>query len=210
MEESTKKKIHSIEIMVAVVLLLVSILSFFPNSGITGFVSLETKTQEINLTIANSQSYILTTGRKEPFYMTSLKLSGEVIGEGIVKAYMDNGQGERILIYSNVVKKGKGAVAITGMHGISGNAVSVDSEIEGSETEEEDYLLIDYLENIEEELGEIAEDEKTVSGKFKYQCIDSCFIDMMLSEDLGYQLLFYVEEGTILKINEIVYGVRID
>src|SRR3990167_1825551 len=102
MEEPTKKRIHQVEIIVAAVLLLISIASFFPDSGITGFVSIETKKQKLDLSIENSQSYILTTSSKEPFQITSLKLSGEIIGQGIVKAYIDNGQYQRILIYSNI------------------------------------------------------------------------------------------------------------
>jgi len=70
MEESAKKRIHQFEITAALVLLLVAVVSFFPNPGITGYVSIETKKQAIDLTIANSQSYILTTNSKEPFYLT--------------------------------------------------------------------------------------------------------------------------------------------
>lgn len=202
MEESTRKKIHTAEITLAVVLLLVSVLSFFPNTGITGFVSVETKTQELNLTIANSQSHILTTNNEKSFYLTSLKLSGKVIGEGIVKAYIDNGQGQRVLIYSNIVARRKAGLAITGM--------AVSTEKDAADSGAVDYLVIDYLENIEYEPTELAKDERAIEGEFTYQCIDSCFIDMMLNKDIGYQLLFYVEEWTILKVNEMVYTVRID
>lgn len=201
MKESTKKKIHQIEIIAAVVLLLVSIASFFPKAGITGFVSVETKKQRIDLTIANSQSYILTTNSEEPFYLTSLKVSGEVIGKGLVKAYITN-QDQKILIYSNTVKKEQGLDTITGMNKITGNVVGTDSE-----TEE---LIIEHLENIEAELGEIAEDERLFTGGFENQCIDSCFIEMLLNKDTAYQLLFHVEEGTILKINEVIYTIRKD
>ena len=208
MKESTKEKIHQIEIVAAFVLILVSVVSFFPNQGITGYVSVEIKTQQINLTIANSQSYILTTNIQKDFYLTSFQLSGEVIGDGIVKAYLDNGQGQRILIYSNVIKKTKGLDSITGMDKITGNVVGTNPETQ--EEVEEDYLVIDYLENIEEELGEISEDEELAIGNFKNKCIDTCFIEMLLNDEIGYQLLFYVEEGTILKINEIVYSIRQD
>lgn len=203
MEESTKKKIHQIEIIAAVVLLLVSVASFFPKPGITGYVSVETKKQKIDLTIANSQSYILTTNSQEPFYITNLKLSGAITGDGIAKAYIAT-KNQKILIYSNVIKKGQGLDAITGMEKITGNVVGVDS------APEEDYLVIEHLENIEGELGEIAEDETLVKGNFENECVDSCFIEMLLNKDIAYQLLFYVEEGTILNINEIVYTIRKD
>ncbi len=43
MEESNKTKIHQIEIIGAVLLLLIAVVSFFPRPGITGYVSVETK-----------------------------------------------------------------------------------------------------------------------------------------------------------------------
>jgi len=205
MEESTKTKLHQIEIMGAVVLLLISIISFFPKAGITGYVSVETKKQKIDLTIANSQSYILTTNSPEPFYITNLKLSGEVIGDGIAKAYIMNAQNQKILIYSNVMEKGQGLDEITGMDRITGNVVGTDLE----EISEED-LVIEHLENIEGGLGGVTKDEMIYSGPFQDTCIDSCFIEILLNQDIAYQLLFYVEQGTILKINEIIYTTRKD
>lgn len=203
MEESTKKKIHQIELIGAIILLLIAIVSLFPNPGITGHVSLETKKQKIDLTIANSQSYILTTSSEEPFYLTSLKLSGAIIGEGIVNVYITNNQGQKVLIYSNVVKKEQGLDTITGMDKITGLTV-------GDDSEEKDYLVIEHLENLKVQLGSISEDETIFSGSFENGCVDSCFIEMLLNKDTAYQLLFYVEEGTILKINEIVYTIRKD
>ena len=197
MEEQSKKKIHQIEIIAAVVLLLVSIASFFPKPGITGYVSIESKKQKIDLTIANSQSYILTTRSQEPMYLTSLKLSGEVIGDGIAKAYI-SAKDQKILIYSNVIKKGKGLDTVTGMSKITGNVVEVDAKDEAGED-----LVIEHLENIEL-------DELLSKGNFEDACVDSCFIEMLLNKDIAYQLLFYVEEGTILNINEIVYTIRKD
>ncbi len=203
MEESTKSRIHQIEIIAAVVLLFVGIVSFFPNPGITGYVSVESRKQRIDLTIANSQSYILTTNSEEPFSLTSLKFSGEVIGEGIAKAYIATKE-QNILIYSNVVKGEEGIGSVTGMEGITGNVVGVDPELEA------DSLIIEHLENIEGEIGVIREGETIIKGNFENSCVDSCFIEMLLNKDIGYQLLFYVEVGTVLNINEISYTIRKD
>ena len=204
MEESTKKNIHRMEIIGAVVLLLISIASFFPNPGITGYVSVETKTQSIDLTIANSQSYILTTNSEKSFYLTSLKISGEVIGDGIAKVYISNNKGEKALIYSNVVKKNKGLDSITGLGKITGGVVGANSADEG------DSLIIEHLENIGGDVGVIGEDEILTSGVFENKCVDSCFIEMLLSKDNAYQLLFYVQEGTVFKVNGVQYTVRRD
>jgi hypothetical protein len=202
MEESTKKKLHQIEIIGAIILLLVSVASFFPKPGITGYVSVETKKQKIDLTIANSQSYILTTNSQESFYITNLKISGKVVGNGIAKAYIMNAQGQKILIYSNIMEKTTGLDSITGMDKITGKAIGANSE------ETSDELIIEHLENIETE--QLTKEGILTSGNFEDACIDSCFIEMMLNQDIAYQLLFYVEEGTILEVNEIVYTTRRD
>ena len=47
MDENLKKNLHTFEIIAAVTLLLISVASFFPKPGITGFVSVETKKQKI-------------------------------------------------------------------------------------------------------------------------------------------------------------------
>ncbi len=205
MEESTKKKLHQFEITGAVVLLLVSVISLFSNAGITGYVSVETKKEEIDLTIANSQIYVLTTNREEPFYITNLKLSGEVTGKGIVRAFITNAQDQKILIYSNIVDKSAGLDSITGMGKITGNVVGTNVEVDSKKD-----LIIEYLENIEVDLEKIIEGETISTGIFEDVCIDSCFIEMLLNKDIAYQLTFHIEEGTILNINEIVYTTRQD
>ena len=88
MEESTKRKVYQTEIIVGVVLVLVAVASLMGKPQATGFVSVETKKQTIDLNIANSQSYILTTKQEEPFHLTSLRLSGEGIGKGNVEVYL--------------------------------------------------------------------------------------------------------------------------
>lgn len=206
MDESTRKRIYQIEIALAVVLLLVSVISLFPGRGITGYVSVDTKTKALNLTIANSQSYILTTNNEKTFYLTSLKISGEVKGNGRTEIFIDNGKGQRILIFSNIVKKGAGFTGITGMGKISGKFTGASSETD----KEEENLVIEYLENIETKLFGLEEDEELANGKFEDKCIESCFIEMLLNKDIGYQLLFYVEDGIILDLNELSYTVRKD
>ena len=203
MEEDKKKRIYQVEIALVVVLVLVSIVSFLPNSGITGFVSIETKMQPINLTLANSKSYILTTENSE-FTLLSLKVSGEVIGPGIAMIYIDDGQNEH-LIYSNVEDKKTGGMAITGFGRLTGNAINIEDG-----TVEPDYLVLDYLEDLNVQFDTIGEDKRAVSGTFLEECQDTCYIEMLMNKDTAYQLKFFIEKGTILKVNEIVYSVRED
>lgn len=204
MEEQTKMNIRKFEVIGAILLAMVSVITLFGKPGITGFVSVETKVQSIDLSIANSQSYVLTTNQDVPVHLTSLKLSGEVIGKGLVEAYVADSQ-NKILIYSNIAKKETGVGSITGMGKITGNVVGVNGE-----AAQDDYLVIDFLENVKDELGKPGENEEITNGPFKDQCINSCFIDMSVTKDRAYQLLFYVEEGTVLNINQIVYNIKKD
>lgn len=219
MEESTKKTVHQIEITVAVLLIMVSVIALFPNKGITGYISVETKSKTLNLTISNSQSYVLTTNNEALFYLTSIKVSGEVIGKGIAEMYVDNGKEQKALVYSNVVKKEKGVPSITGLGKVSGMAVGVggndknknnapnESELKQNTSED---IIIDYLEKIEYIPQTIAEDEEIITGNFEGRCLESCFVEMPLSKDIAYQLLFYVDDGTLLKINKIEYTIKKD
>lgn len=204
MENYPQSKFHKYEIIGALVLLLVAVISFFPNPGITGFVSVDTKTQKVNLTIMNSQSYILSTNMQQPFYLTSLKISGQVIGKGKANVFLENGKGQKVLVYSNQVKKEKGLSVITGMDKITGKVIGSNSESEG------DYLVIDFLENNENLPGGIQKDEELVFGEFNERCEESCFIEMLLNQGVSYQFLFNIEEGTILYIDKIIYSMRKD
>ena len=90
------------------------------------------------------------------------------------------------------------------MDKITGNVIEADTAQEDSQTD----LVIEYLDNIQGELGALSDEESLFIGNFESQCIESCFIEILLKEDIAYQLLFYVEEGTVLKLNEIVYTIK--
>ena len=91
------------------------------------------------------------------------------------------------------------------MSKITGDVVGADIDsVEG------DSLVIEHLENIEGEFGVIGKGEFTTKGNFEDKCVDSCFTEMLLEEGIAYQLLFYVEEGTIMKVNELSYTIRRD
>lgn len=201
MEEETKKRLHQFEIIGAVVLLLVSVISLFPDTGITGYVSVDVRKQPVDIAVANSQSYLLTTTSEEGFELTSFKISGELIGEGKASVYLDNGQGQKILVFTNIIDSRKGLGSVTGMKEISGLVTGPDTEAQGD-------LILEYLENIDGSFRDLKDQEELFSGKFEEKCVDSCFINMPLNSDLSYLLLFYVEEGAILNINEVVYTAK--
>jgi len=152
---------------------------------ITGFVSSELKTQELNLVITESQNYQIFT--PESVNLSSLRLSGYVDGEGQAKAYLKTANGN-ILIYSNIVKKTANKNLITGM------ATAIDQEI---------VMVPEKTVGFNRET--IAEGYELVSGPFYDTCLDSCFISEEFSKDNPLTLVFEVEPGTVLKITKLVY-----
>lgn len=207
-QKKRKKNIHKIEVAVLLIIVMVGFLSFFRNPTITGNVSVETKNQALDIEIANSQNYILTTNTEYAYKLTSLRLSGEVIGDGVAEVYIDNGQKQKILVYSNKMGEspGLGVEAITGKK--TGRqritALAVD------EGREEINLILDYVKNLPTPQFEIAENEELKEGPFQYKCGETCFMDMYMQKDVSYNLLFYVDEGTILRLDEVTYTVEVE
>ncbi len=198
MKKNSKQKLVKFEIAIAVIILLVGILAFFSYYSITGFVSVESKIQSLNMVIDNSQSFILTSNGEEPYTLTSMRISGEIIGEGFAELYLTDAAGKKILIYENIVKKTKAMSAITGM-------VSVVKRSTLYEKKQLDDLFVILP---DKELGQmpkrtLAENEETSSGFFNNVCKDSCYLEIEMSKDKRYNIIANVEPGTIIKINEI-------
>lgn len=195
-----KEKFKKIQLGVAISLLLVCTLMLFKNPSILGHYSADFKTQTLDIIIDKSQSYALTTTSQEPLYITSLRVSGEVIENGNVEIFIDNNAGQRLLVYKNIKKIEQGLAAVTGM------AVGPES-IEGPEQK---MLLLKPLSQIAWNGAEISlsEEEEYVSGPFKNKCVDTCFIEMPLSSEFTYKLIFNIEPGTKLKINRIIYTLK--
>jgi len=197
---STFKKVKIGAAIAAVLGLSFYILS---NPNITGYVSIDFVMQDLNLTLTQSQIFTMTTTNPEPFTLTSFKLSGEVIGDGRVEIYLDNRQGQQLLIYRNLRTKDKGISAITGL--------AVEGAEQAAEAGKESYFIISPGEIIQSPgLLELSEREETVSGPFSDECVDTCFIRMELSSSTIYGLVFKVEPGTTLKIDRIFYTIDVD
>ena len=154
--------------------------------------------------INESQNFLLTSDNLEPFTITSFKISGNITGNGQAKIYIDSGKGQRVLVYKNIEKKEK-----TGLSTITG--ASTESDIESNKdkrTDKQDkWLVIKPIKVLleKEVFDEIGNDEYLMNGAFSWQCIESCFVRMEISRNIAYRLVFLVEEGTILKIDEVVF-----
>ena len=197
------EKLKKIEVGVAICLLLVGALTFFSYPSITGHVSSDLNTQLVDFMIDESQLFEITTDSVEPFFITSFRISGVFIGNGIVEAYLDNGRGQQILIYDNIREK----KADSGLGLITGGVIG--EEVEFEEVLPEKTLRIKPAEVLSENIKiQLKKGEETFSGEFDSQCIESCFIEMEMAQDVGYNLIFRVESGTKVHLTKIQYTIR--
>ena len=193
-------KLTQVEVIAAVLLILLLSLFLFKAKGITGFVSYDFAIQDLDMTIDRSQSYVLTSGSEKPFDLTSFKLGGEVLGDGVVEVYLDNGKGQELLVFRNSRAVGSGMQKITGM------------AVEGEEPQEGRWLLLSPMQGSasDEPPRRLPPDEEPVSGVFSNECGDTCFISMELSNELSYELIFRIEPGTVLGLDNIIYTIDME
>lgn len=176
-------------------------ITFFPNPGITGHVSVEAGYQPLNMQITQSQKYLVTTDYEDPLMITSLRLSGEVIGDGKAEVIIDNGIGQRLTIYTNEEDRQDGGL-ITGMgkNQITGLAV-------GEKPKEKALLNLVDMGTMDFIAAEPREGKTLTKGKFANMCADTCLVEMELSKESNYVLEIRVSEGTILKLDNMIYGI---
>jgi|SRR3989338_164139 len=172
----------------------------FINPNITGHVLVNINRQNLNIMINESQNFLLTADNEEHFTITSFKISGNITGNGRVKIYIDNGRGQRLLVYKNIAKNSaeqKSLPKITG---------AVTEKIK-KENANDEWLVIKPINTLLEKeiFDEVGSDESLVNGQFAEQCMDTCFMKMQISRNIAYRFIFLVEHGNTLKINEIVY-----
>jgi hypothetical protein len=173
---------------------------------IVGFVPVEIKSQQISINAAESIRYILFTEREGQFNLTSLRLSGEVIGNGRAEIVLDNGLGQELLIYSNI--KQKQGNMITGM-AVDGDANRLPDDVKVDEVTQP-WLIISSGESTKETPEkQLTEDRETVSGKFQTACTDTCYMNMKMQKDLYYSLKIRVDAGTEIRITDLKYTLEV-
>jgi hypothetical protein len=157
---------------------------FFGKPSITGFVPTETYVQELNIDVYESQRFVLSYSNGEPLKLSSLMLSGNVYGNGLVNAYLSNGV-DRLLAFSNKRKKGSSMEQITGL------AVSELNIAPGEKLNQIEALPDGYL---------------TKSGLFQNECLETC----ILNEDMMNRQVLYldviIEPGTSVHISEVKFS----
>jgi len=177
----------------AIVLVFVLLVLLIPSKpDIIGFSDVQVHRQNIALTVDQSKSFsILPNG---PVSITSLSVSGEVLGPGAVNVYLVNDQGAKLRVFSNEKKNRN---LITGFFGdeiIAGSQNSISSSDPVLEIKES--AVLDGFESI----------DSSSPGAFSFACQDSC--DLKNSDSSSYELVAYVEPGTTLIINELDYTTR--
>jgi hypothetical protein len=146
------------------------------DSGITGFVPTDTISQNVNLTASSSQRYSLKSDNN---VLTSLSISGEVVGSGLVNVYLSNGN-EELLVYSNKRKISSAMQHITGL-----SALEIEPQ---GRLDRIDSLPGEYI---------------ATSGVFETQCAQTCVISG-ISGPLYLDVV--IDPGTTLTISKIVFS----
>lgn len=191
--------LKKIAVVIVILIILIVALIFLSNQSITAYVPADFKAQQLNMVIDKSQSFILTTNNQEPYTLTSLRVSGEITGNGLAEIYLADITGQTILIYRNINKKTSGMEAITGMAVVGKSSSYTKGELDKL------LLIIPDKELKETPVRLLAGDEEIKSGIFSNACKDSCFMAMQMSKNNKYHLVVKVEPGTVLKITGIGY-----
>ena len=218
------RDIYRLEIMVAIIGVFMIAMSLLPPPSLTGYVTGLNTTfymQELGLTIDSSNSYTLTTLDGD-LHLSSFMLSGEVFGDGRVEILLDNGKGQQYLIYENVKrqKEFKTRNLITGISaGITGKAVSgtIEDEYTSNESETDvneakegtekigTFLAITPKKLLHYEFTPLNKGDEILKGLFYSECTETCEIPRFMFYSDSYELIFRLESGTSIRIDELKY-----
>lgn len=148
--------------------------------GITGYVPTSTFSQSLDIRVSESQRFNL--GLDQGVGLTSISLSGQVTGQGLVNVYLNDGS-ERKLIYTNRRRKGSSMEVITGLaHG---------------------SLTIKPGEKINEN-PKLPDNYVTVEGGFVNSCVETCVLEASNNNKLSLDVL--IDEDTTLDIRKITFS----
>ncbi len=177
------------------VLFLAGLAYFMGNPSITGYQSYETLVANLGITVSQSQVYTMTTPSDSNLMITSIRLSGKVIGDGVAEVYLDNGLGQRILIYTNKEKTQDSLGSITGM------VVKTQDE----KAIPVNNIILQEQGSTEEAPSPLSKNEAIRNGRFTNSCVDSCYLKMVINSKTHYKLLFLVDKGTTLRLDKLYY-----
>lgn len=176
---------HRLLLGVIVAGILVLVLSL-GRPSITGFVPTETFSQSLDIDVFESERFVLSS--IGALKLSSLSLSGEVFGSGLVNVYLSDGD-SKWLVFSNKKKKG------SSMEHITGFAVGELNIAPGGK--------LDVVESLPD--GYVVE-----SGVFSAECLETCILDKSLFEKSELFLDVVIDPGAQLHISEIRFSTIVD
>jgi len=200
-EKADQARLRFVKVEFAILMICLVLLALvFSRPEIVGYASTNVHSQDLNLVVEQSQRFYLRSLIPEPVHLTSLTISGEITGKGIVSIYLDNQQGIRNLVYKNVKRKDSTHNRITGTSvlgsRVTGNSIQA----------QEENPILDLLEGpVLQGYERLNPAYKTVSGEFHHACVESCLLQARTYEGYRFAIDFLIEPGTRLKIKEIVY-----
>ena len=175
------------ELILIIVALLALPLLFLKPFSLTSFQSLDVSTQKLDLLIENSTEILLKLNSGEGERLTSLAISGEVIGDGYAAVYLTNGK-TKLLVWHNLINL---------QNEITGYSIAK------SQSQFNKTIEISLGEQIKEQIS-IPSEGPFYSGQFSDACVQTCTLDPKW-DGKEWKLLVYLTPGTKLKLDRIIF-----
>ena len=183
-------KIKTIEMIIALAAFFAFVAYIRPIG--TGFlVEANSHTQNLNIILNSSESFMLRSLTNEPVKIDSFSLSGKVAGDGVVAVYLND-----LLVYTNA-KKMSGFNLITGFPIATTNAPASSASSGKALFSIESTGATDFNDAIKSAAG-------YTTGSFADTCIESCSLPPT-AESPNYTMKVYVESGTTFTLGRILY-----
>jgi len=175
------------ELILIIVALLALPLLFLKPVSLTSFQSLDVSTQKLDLLIENSTEILLKLNSGEGERLTSLAISGEVIGDGYAAVYLTDGK-TKLLVWHNLINL---------QNEITGYSIAK------SQSQFNKTIEISLGEQIKEQIS-VPSEGACYSGQFSDACVQTCTLDPKW-DGKEWKLLVYLTSGTKLKLDRIIF-----
>jgi hypothetical protein len=123
----TKKVMHGTMIALAATIFVITLGStLFFDTSYTGYVVGDFYSDNVDIPVKYSQDFLVADSNLESHSLNAFGVTGKVIGEGNAEIYLEDANGQRVLVYSNKPKTG--FLGITGLVPGTGQAKGQEKE----------------------------------------------------------------------------------
>jgi len=133
-KSKSKNKAHHLRLMLPVALIVIMVILVFLRPVFIGYFALEnvsSYTQDINAVFVEDTNYLLELEQGE---LKSLKINGQLIGDGSAKVYLETDD-ETYLVFDSSALEGEGIIGITGFAvGEFNETIAINETIPADET----------------------------------------------------------------------------